>query len=207
MVPYSITPHWSRPLKSYLPWTPQCLQVGCCLSMQCTPGINSSAKHLCDSGPAVISPQVGENPPRVDGHGWGKQILDPAPENYIENEEKLNSMFTDLKIQKLPVFRAARGSAWPDVAFFPGRTPHSKWNHLLHCCLSQAHLPEGAHVIWWQILPICQYTCPKFNSQLLEELLANKEVAVNAKCESILTFSECLFCVRSCAKTYHILFH
>lgn len=31
---------WLRPLKSHLPWTLQCLQIGCCLSTQCSPGIN-----------------------------------------------------------------------------------------------------------------------------------------------------------------------
>lgn len=86
-------------------------------------------------------------------------LLDSAPQNYANNGEKFTPVFTDLRsvslvchhiCQKLGTFHQMDSTQQMGP-----KAPH---------CLSQAHLPEDAHVMRWWILWIYQYTYPNLKA-------------------------------------------
>ena len=72
---------------------------------------------------------------------------DTAAENYVD---KGRSSVPGLQTQGYqPVFRAASSSARLTSCVLPPWTDSMRQiGHWLHGCSSQAHLPEGAHVVW-----------------------------------------------------------
>lgn len=110
-------------------------------------------------------------------------LLDSAPQNYANNGEKLTPVFTDLKICELSV-----SSHLPEAWHVPPDGLHAangaNGSTLLKPGPSSRRCP--CDVVMNP--PNLSVHLSQFKSQLLEELLASKDVAVNGKYQSILIF-------------------